>query len=172
MSFQVGDQVVYPNQGVCQIEDVCRRSIYGRQEEFFVLRTLDANSTVMIPVSNVDNVGLRPLCDSEDVKELFAILQSHNEEPDSDWKNRYKENVEKMKTGCIFKVGEVLQNLHFLSFQKPLSFREKKMYDRARQLIASEIATVRTRDLPQVEGELGEMLDKAYGQLHSSAPAV
>lgn len=172
MSFQIGDQVVYPNQGVCRIEEVCTRSISGRQEEFYVLRTLDTNSTVMIPVSNVENVGLRPLCDSEDVKELYNFLQSQSEEPDSDWKNRYKENVEKMKTGCIFKVGQVLQNLHFLSFQKPLSFREKKMYDRARQLIVSEIATVHVEDPPKVEAELGEILDKAYEQFHASAATM
>lgn len=169
MAFSVGQKVVYPNQGVCEIQEICARNIAGRREEFFMLTILSNNSTVMIPVSNVENVGLRPLCQESDLGRLFEILQNDSDEPDQDWKNRYKENVEKMKTGCIFEVGRVLQKLYFLGFQKPLSFREKKMYDRARQLVVSEIATVERRDLVEVEASVEKMLTEAFERAHSAA---
>jgi CarD family transcriptional regulator len=170
MSFEIGDKVVYPNQGVCKIEGISERSIAGRQEQFFMLRILSNESTVMIPLANVENVGLRRLSDQSDLESLFDILQNSVNEPDPDWKNRYKDNLERMKTGCIFEVGRVLQDLYFLSFQKPLSFREKKMYDRARQLVVSEIATVREEELPEAEGCVDQMLDLAYKQFTPETP--
>ena len=165
MSFQVGDKVVYPNQGVCAIEEVCDRAIAGRSEQFFMLRILSNDSTVMVPVSNVENVGLRQLCTEEDLRKLCGVLGSEFDEPEQDWKNRYKENVEKMKTGCLFEVGQVLQNLYYLSYQKPLSFREKKMYDRARHLVVSEIAMVRELSAADVETFVDELLSRSYQQV-------
>ena len=162
MNLTIGDKVVYPNQGVCELKEICDRNIAGRTESFYILRILFNGSTVMIPVSNVTNVGLRRLSDEHDLEGLFEILGSDAYRPDPDWKNRYKDNVEKMKTGSIIEVGHVLQNLHFLSFQKPLSFREKKMYDRARQLIVSEIATVRSEAIPEAEASLDQILSSAY----------
>ncbi len=172
MTFEAGTKVVYPNQGVCEIRGICDRNIAGRKEEFYLLRILSNDSTVMIPVSNVENVGLRPLCEKSELKRLFEILQSDDEEPDQDWKNRYKDNVERMKTGCIFEVGRVLQKLHFLGFQKPLSFREKKMYDRARQLVVSEIATVSSKGAEEVEAMVEGMLTEAFERVNGAAPTV
>lgn len=171
MRFKVGDKVVYPNQGVGEIHEVCLKDIMGREEEFYMLRILANDSTVMIPVSNVENVGLRRLSSEEELESLFDVLQSNDYEPDQDWKNRYKENVEKMKTGSIVEVGQVLQNLYFLSFSKPLSFREKKMYDRARQLVISEISTVRGEAENRVEDSVEAMLNGAYEQ-HTAAQTV
>lgn len=169
MTFEIGDKVVYPNQGVCEIQSICDRNIAGRREEFYMLHIVSNNSTVMIPVSNVDNVGLRRLSDEDDLIRLFEILRNDSDEPDPDWKNRYKENLEKMKSGCIFEVGRVLQKLYFLGFQKPLSFREKKMYDRARQLVVSEIATVHGKDLDEVDTLVDEMLGEALERVHGAA---
>ncbi len=171
MDFKVGDMVVYPNQGVGEIRDVSCRDIMGSEEEFYMLRILANNSTVMIPVTNVENVGLRRLSSEKDLKTLFLVLESGDYETEQDWKNRYKENVEKMKTGSIVEVGRVLQNLYFLSFTKPLSFREKKMYDRARQLVISEISTVRGKSEGDVEQSVETMLSGAY-ERHSETQAV
>ena len=162
MLFKVGDKVVYPNQGVGEIREVCCKVIMGREEEFYMLRILANDSTVMIPVTNVENVGLRRLSSEKDLQSLFQVLESSDYETELDWKNRYKENVEKMKTGSIVQVGHVLQNLYFLSFAKPLSFREKKMYDRARQLVISEISTVRGESETAVEKSVEGMLSQAY----------
>ncbi len=172
MEFKVGDKVVYPNQGVCLIKGLCDREIAGRNEQFYVLEILANSSAVMIPVSNVDNVGLRRLCEESDLENLFEILGREIAETESDWKTRYKENVEKMKSGCIFEVGEVLQDLHFLSHQKPLSFREKKMYDRARQLVVSEVAMVRSEDVEQSALTVQETLHSAYERSADAVQAV
>ena len=99
MRFKVGDKVVYPNQGVGEIREVCCKEIMGWEEEFYMLRILANDSTVMIPVTNVENVGLRRLSSEEQLQSLFRVLESDDYEAEQDWKSRYKENVEKMKTG-------------------------------------------------------------------------
>ena len=171
MHFKIGDMVVYPNQGVGEIRDVFSQDIMGRKEKFYKLRILANDSIVMIPITNVENVGLRRLSSEKDLKSLFLTLESNSFEGEQDWKNRYKENVEKMKTGSIVEVGEVLQNLYFLSFAKPLSFREKKMYDRARQLVISEISTVRGESEGDVEQSVDTMLSSAY-ERHSETEVL
>jgi CarD family transcriptional regulator len=162
MEFSVGDKVIYPNQGVGVIKDVCLRSIAGHQEQFYLLKITSNNSTVMIPVANVDHVGLRRLCSETQLDRLFEVLRGDFSTPNPDWKNRYKDNLEKMRTGSIFEVAEVLKNLYFLSYQKSLSFREKKMFDRARQLIVSEIATVREEASDRIETQVDTILANAY----------
>ena len=167
MDFKVGDKVVYPNHGVGIIKDVCKRSIAGQHEEFYTLTIASNNSTVMIPVTNVDQVGLRKLCSTRQLKRLYEILEDDFAEPNPDWKDRYKDNVERMKTGSIFEVAGVLKNLYFLSFRKNLSFREKKMFDRARQLVISEIATVKNTSIDNVETLVEELLTSAYQRLRT-----
>ncbi len=155
MQFNVGDKVVYPNQGVGVIQDVCKKQIAGELAEFYLLKLRANNSTVMVPTANADHVGLRLLCTVKQLEALFEILKGDGDEPEPDWKSRYKENVEKMKTGSIFEVAVVLKNLYSLNFQKTLSFREKKMYDRALQLVISEIATVQD----ETAEDIGEVVE-------------
>ncbi len=162
MTFKVGDKVIYPNQGVGIIEDVSLRTIAGQAEQFYMVRIAANSSTVMVPVSNASNVGMRTLSNKEQVRKLFAILGSEFTEPDPDWKSRYKESLEKMNSGNVCEVAKVLRNLYFLSFRKSLSFREKKMYDRARHLVISEIATVKDQEFETTEGEVDSILDATY----------
>lgn len=164
MLFKVGDKVVYPNQGVGVIEDVSTRTIAGQAEEFYMVRLTANDSTVMVPVSNVNHVGMRTLSDKRQVEGLFDILGSDFNEPDPDWKTRYKLNLEKMNSGEICEVAKVLRNLYFLSFRKSLSFREKRMYDRARQLVISEIGTVKQQVFEQTEKEVNRILDDSYSR--------
>ncbi len=161
MTFEVGDRVIYPNQGVGLIEEVFSSSVGGEKADFYRLRLEANNSLVMIPVTNAGNIGVRRLCSKKDLKELFQVLDSQVVDTGRDWKNRYKDNVEKMMTGSIVDVAQVLKSLHYLSTQKPLSFREKKMYDRARQLVVSEIATVQEKDPEGVEAMLEERLEES-----------
>ena len=162
MQFKVGDKVVYPNHGVGIIQEVCKRDIAGSKEEFYTLKIASNNSTVMIPTCNVDQVGLRKLSNQKQLHHLYEVLKDGFTKPNPDWKDRYRDNVEKMKTGSIFEVAEVLKNLHFLSFQKSLSFREKKMFDRARQLVISEIATVKKESTSEVENVVEKLLTSSY----------
>lgn len=158
MGFKVGEKVVYPNHGVGVIESISHKVIGGNREEFYTLRIESNSSMVLIPTANVNQVGLRKLCARKDLDQLFDILQSSNGHHISDWKDRYKVNLEKMKTGSIFEVAEVLKNLTYLSIQKSLSFREKKMLDRARQLVISEVATVKRWPLDRIEGMINDCL--------------
>jgi len=162
MDFRVGDKVVYPNHGVGIIEQVSRRSVNGVPEEFYMLRIHSNASLVMVPISNVKSVGLRRIIKKADVAGLFKMLEEDFFEPEADWKDRYKEHCEKMRTGSIFQVAEVLKNLVYLSLRKSLSFREKRMLDRARQLIVTEIATVRGLNEKVVEDHIDRALAEAY----------
>jgi CarD family transcriptional regulator len=163
MEFRIGDKVVYPNHGVGIIEQVTRRAVDGTQsEEFYMLRIHSNASVVMVPTTNVKSVGLRKIIKRGDVDGLFKLLQEDFFEPESDWKGRYKDNSEKMRTGSIFQVAEVLRNLVYLSFRKSLSFREKRMLDRAKQLIVSEVATVRGLNEKSVEDQIDRTLAAAY----------
>ena len=162
MDFRIGEKVVYPNHGVGIIEEVSRRSVNGTPEEFYMLRIHSNASLVMVPTANVKSVGLRRIIKKADVDGLFKLLQEDFFEPEADWKGRYKDHSEKMRTGSIFQVAEVLRNLFYLSFRKNLSFREKRMLDRAKQLIISEIATVRSQNEKNVEDQVDRALAAAY----------
>ncbi|UCF38658.1 MAG: CarD family transcriptional regulator [Acidobacteriota bacterium] len=162
MTFKVGDKVIYPNQGVGVIEEVSTRTIGGQAAQFYMVRLAANDSTVMVPVSNVENVGMRTLSSESQVKEIFEILERDFPEPEADWKTRYKENLEKMNTGEVREVAKVLRNLYYLSFKKSLSFREKRMYDRARSLVVSEIAMVKDQGNETTEKEVEEILNNSY----------
>ena len=167
MQFKIGQKVIYPNQGVGVIEEICMKSIAGRKQEFYMLKMMSSNSTVMVPTENVNNVGLRKLCNKKQLVALFEVLEDGHSELNTDWKNRYKNNVLRMNSGSIFEVAKVLKNLFFLSFQKSLSFREKKMYDRARELVVSEIATVKKQPLDDIEDLVKDLLTETYGRLEA-----
>lgn len=172
MSFKIGDKVIYPNQGVGIIEEVCQRTIGGNSEEFYMVRLKASDSTVMVPVSNVDNVGMRRLCTDKQMEQLFTILKGEFAEPDPDWKTRYKLNLEKMTSGEVCEVARVLKNLYYLSFRKSLSFREKKMFDRARQLVISEIATVKGQNFDEAEQEVIKILKATYDDAHQNGDGL
>jgi CarD family transcriptional regulator len=162
MDFRVGEKVVYPNHGVGIIEEVTSRAVNGIPEEFYMLRIHSNASLVMVPTTNVKSVGLRKIIKRSEVEGLFKLLEEDFFEPESDWKGRYKDHSEKMRTGSIFQVAEVLKNLVYLSYRKSLSFREKRMLDRARQLIVSEVATVRGLNEKNVEDQIDRALSQAY----------
>lgn len=143
MELSAGQKVVYPNHGVGLVEKIEPSSIDGTEQTFYHLRLLSNNSKVMVPEENLELVGLRPLCDPEEIEALFEILEDGNIDTYKDWKGRYKQNLDKMKTGRLTSVAEVLKNLRLVSQRKSLSFREKKMYERAKYFIVSEVAHVR-----------------------------
>ena len=152
MTFRVGQKVVYPNHGVSLVEKIeAGQMDDGVEQLYFHLRLLSNNSKVMVPKANLDLVGLRPLCHTRDVRALFDILEDGNIDTYKDWKGRYKQNLDKMKTGRLTEVAEVLKNLRLVSQRKSLSFREKKMYERAKYFIVSEVAHV--KDILEREAE-------------------
>ena len=157
MNFAVGEKVVYPNHGVGVIEKINTRDVGGRQESFYQLKIISNSMMVMIPTSNVEDVGLRKLIKKDEIKDVMDHLKKTQISNHSDWKNRFKENSDKMRTGSILDVADVFKSLFSLSHSRVLSFREKKMLDRARYLIISELATV--WNIP--EDKVEELIDRA-----------
>ena len=167
MSFKVGQKVVYPNHGVSVVEKIEAGEIDGHEQTYYFLRLLSNDSKVMVPKSNLELVGVRPLGQTSDINSLFRSLRDGNIDTYKDWKGRYKQNLDKMKTGELSEVAKVLKNLRLVSMKKSLSFREKKMYERAKYFIVSEVAHVRKIDEneaeKQVERALVSAMEKRQG---------
>jgi CarD family transcriptional regulator len=157
VTFKIGQKVVYPNHGVSVVEKIEQGSIAGLEQTYYHLRLLSNDSKVMVPQENLELVGLRPLCATTQIRSLLTILRDGNIDTYKDWKGRYKQNLDKMKTGQLKEVAKVLKNLRLVSSKKSLSFREKKMYERARYFIVSEVAHVKKID----EGEAEKIVEKA-----------
>ncbi len=158
MSFKVGQKVVYPNHGVSIVEKIEPTAIGGDEQTFYHLRLLSNDSKVMVPQANLDLVGLRPLCAGSEIRALFATLRNDEVETYKDWKGRYKQNLDKMKTGMLDEVAKVLKNLRLVSSKKSLSFREKKMYERAKYFIVSEVAHVKGVSEEQADKQVEKAL--------------
>jgi CarD family transcriptional regulator len=146
VGFKIGDKVIYPNHGLGVVEKVEEKTILGTTCGFFHLRILSNETTVLVPVANVDNVGLRR-----------AITDNHQ-----NWKGRFKDNSDKMRTGSIYDMADVLKSLTFLAKSKSLSFREKRMLDRAKALIISEISEVMQTTAQAIEDRVNEALEKCF----------
>lgn len=161
MAFQIGDKVVYPNHGIGVVEDILADALTSTDKrQFYKLRILANSTVVKVPVQNVDGVGLRRVITEKDVERIFDILENRKIEHHSNWKGRYKDNSDKMRSGSIYDVAGVLKDLSYLSKRKSLSFREKRMLDRARFLIVSEIAEVAEEPQDLVEQKIDIALSR------------
>ena len=165
MAFKIGQKVVYPNHGVTVVEKIEKGAIAGVEQTYYHLRLLSNNSKVMVPRENLDLVGLRPLCPTSQIRNLFSILRDGNIDTYKDWKGRYKQNLDKMKTGELNEVAKVLKNLRLVSTKKSLSFREKKMYERAKYFIVSEVAHVKNIKEPEAEKQVDKALALGMAKL-------
>jgi CarD family transcriptional regulator len=161
VTFKIGQKVVYPNHGVTVVEKIGPAEMDGIEQTYLHLRLLSNNSRVMVPKTNVDLVGLRPLVEKSEIRSLFSILEDSNIDTYKDWKGRYKQNLDKMKTGRLTDVAEVLKNLRLVSMKKSLSFREKKMYERAKYFIVSEVAHVKNITEKESEGLVEKAINSA-----------
>src|ERR1017187_7856755 len=143
MTFRIGDKVVYPNQGVGTIENISTRSFGSAFEKFYLLRFGYSSMTVLVPFSNAANIGLRSITKNREISRILSFLAHGRCGITPDWKVGFRENSEKMQSGGLLKAAEILKSLLYLHAGKPLSFREKKMLDRARHMLVSEISSSR-----------------------------
>ena len=172
MGFKVGEKLVYPNHGVGVVENIQDSALGDFAHPCYQLRLLGNNSRVMVPVSNSDRIGLRPLTRRTELGGVFRVLEDGNVELSGDWKGRYKQNLDKMRSGRLTEIADVLKNLSWVQKQKALSFREKKMYERARYLIVSEIAQINGIPESDVEGEVDKALDRSMARRRPLPVAV
>jgi len=161
LEFKVGDKVVYPNHGVGVIERLAKKAIGEIETSFYCLRILSTDSTVMIPVGNTTTVGLRKVLTKRQTNQVLKVLKDGRVATYDDWKGRFQANSEKMRTGDILAVAEVLKSLTVLSEIKPLSYRERKMLDRARFLLISELSEAAARTPDKVETQIDAALSES-----------
>jgi CarD family transcriptional regulator len=153
--FKVGDKAVYPTQGVTEVVSIEERDIAGSRQRFYVLRILDSDKRIMVPVKNAHAVGLRSVVSEEEIEEIFAILRERTVAFDNQtWNRRYRGFMDKIKTGSIFEAAEVLRDLYRLKAEKNLSYGERRMLETARSLIVKEIAVARTCSEEQTISEI------------------
>ena len=161
VAFEIGDKVIYPNHGLGVIERIETKTIMGTTCGFYQLRMAN-ETTVFVPVDNVDGVGLRRAISDEEVERLFSLLGDGKIDSHQNWKGRFKDNSDKMRTGSIYDMADVLKSLTFLSKSKSLSFREKRMLDRAKFLVVSEISEVLAEGTPVVEDKVEKALERCF----------
>ncbi|WP_261447174.1 CarD family transcriptional regulator [Cutibacterium acnes] len=159
MTFNVGETVVYPNHGAAVIEDIETRTIKGEEKLYLVLRILGQNDLVVrVPASNLDLVGVRDVVDDEGLENVFEVLRKTNVEEPSNWSRRYKANLEKLRSGNVLKVAEVVRDLWRRERDRGLSAGEKRMLSKARQILVSELALAKKVADDRAEEMLDEVL--------------
>jgi CarD family transcriptional regulator len=158
--FKVGDKAVYPAQGVAEVISIEEKDIAGNRLKFYVLRILDTNRKIMVPVANAKSVGLRPPISEKDIEEIFAILRERTIAFDNQtWNRRYRGFMDKIKTGSVFDVAEVMRDLYRLKAEKSLSFGERRMLETARALIVKEIAVTREKSEDKIQAEIEQIFE-------------
>jgi len=153
--FEIGDKAVYPGHGVGVIEAIETKQILGKQQSFYILRILDNGMTIMIPQDNVGAAKLRGIIQKIEVRKVFHILKDRDVTIDNQtWNRRYREYMEKINTGSIYEIAEVLRDLHLLRAEKELSFGERKIMDMAKNLLVKELAVARNMKESEVLREI------------------
>ena len=159
--FKVGDIAVYPAHGVGKVHSIEEREIAGNKHKFYILKIMDTGMTIMVPTGNVRNVGLREVINESEVNIVYEILAerdiSINEQT---WNRRYREYMDKIKTGSIYEIAEVYRDLMLLKHEKDLSFGERKLLDSARNLLVKELAFAERRDEDEIELDLQDIFDE------------
>ncbi|RME51966.1 MAG: CarD family transcriptional regulator, partial [Deltaproteobacteria bacterium] len=149
MKFEVGELVVYPALGVGVIERIEEKRIYDSPMLFYIIRILSNNTTVMVPTQNAEGIGLRQVTPSENIPRIYEILSEKKRRKRNEsmtWNRRYKAYMDKIKTGSVFEVAEVLRDLSLLKTTKDLSFGERKVLDTARNLLVKELSIAQNTD--------------------------
>lgn len=157
--FNIGDKVVYPMHGAGIIEAIEEKEVLGEIRKYYIMRLPIGDMKVMVPISNVKDVGLRQVIDTDGVQRVMGILQERDNSQSTNWNRRYRAHMEKIKSGDIFEVAEVVRNLLLRVQEKGLSTGERKMLENARQILVSELVLAEGAEEEKVE----LMIDGVFG---------
>jgi CarD family transcriptional regulator len=163
IEFEIGDNVVYPHHGAGKVLRKENKDILGESREYLTIKILHNDMTVMVPTENAALAGLRRVIDEETVKKVLAVLQDECSEMPKNWNRRFKHNRDKIKTGDIYELAEVVRNLAVREAEKGLSTGEKQMYTRAKKILASELMYALEMNEEEVEVHLDELLTASSG---------
>jgi len=156
LKFQAGDLAVYPAHGVGKIEAIECRVINGEEHDFYIMKIIENNMVIMIPVSNVESVGLRDLISEQEIPKVYKVMCAEQEvsADNQTWNRRYRDYMEKIKTGSLYDVAEVFRDLSLLKLNKDLSFGERKLYDTAQGLLVRELSKAKNTDEKTILSEI------------------
>lgn len=169
MTFTIGQTVVYPHHGAATIEDIAQRVIRGEEKTYLTLRVSQGDLTIQVPAENVDLVGVRDVVDEDGLEEVISVLRAPYVEEPTNWSRRFKANQEKIATGDIVKVSEVVRDLTRRDAHKKLSTGEKRMLTKARQILTSELALARHIDKEGAAQRLDSILAEGDDAAEQSA---
>jgi CarD family transcriptional regulator len=156
--FKVGESAVYPAHGIAVIKRIDERDVGGKKKSFYVLQVIENQMTIMVPTDNAEAVGLRSIISDADVDQVYQILKMRDVKIDqTTWNRRYRDYMEKIKTGSIYEISEVLRDLFLLRHSKDLSFGERKMLDQAKALIVKEISIAKRTQEAVIEQEIQQI---------------
>jgi len=161
-SLKIGDKVIYPNQGLGVVEAIREEAFDGQRFMVFLLRIISNNTLVTVPSATAFEIGIRRPMTGGSVRKIYEFMGNGDIDVTTDWKGRYKEHLNLMKSGTLFDMATVLKSLYYLSLQKPLSFREKKMMEKAKELIVSEISLAAASPSSKVEEKLLGTLSRCF----------
>jgi CarD family transcriptional regulator len=155
MMFKVGENAVYPAHGVTLVKRIDERDVGGSKKSFYVLQVVENQMTIMVPTENAETIGLREIISDTEVSQVYDILKERDIKIDqTTWNRRYREYMEKIKTGSVYEIAEVLRNLFLLRHSKDLSFGERKMLDQAKSLLVKEISIAKKANEVEIEQEI------------------
>ena len=164
IDFEIGDSVVYPHHGAGKVVKKEDKNILGEVKQYLTIKILHNDMTVMVPCENAGKAGLRRIIDDEAVQKVLAVLQDDVSEMPKNWNRRFKHNRDKIKTGDIYELAEVVRNLALREHEKGLSTGEKQMFTRAKKILASELMYALEKDEDEAELYLDELLAESAGQ--------
>ena len=170
-TLKIGDKVIYPNQGLGVVEAIHEEAYNGERFKVFNLRIISNNTLVTLPSATAQELGIRRPMTEESVRKLYQFIGDGDVDVTADWKGRYKEHLNLMKSGTLFDMATVLKSLYFLSLQKPLSFREKKMMEKAKELIVSEVSEALAVPCTKIEEKVLGTLSRSFKTAKSRAAA-
>lgn len=156
--FKIGDKIVYPMHGVGEIEGIEKKVILGKRNEYYLITIINNGMKVMIPVNNAKEIGIRSIIAKKDIKKVMTILSTEADSIEEDWKIRYQNNIDKVKSGSIYEVAEVARDLYRRGSEKELSIMERKLYENAYQLITYEVAMSKNVDIEDAGNIVSEAL--------------
>jgi CarD family transcriptional regulator len=163
IEFELGDSVVYPHHGAGQVLKKEKRVMFGEEREYLTIKILHNDMTVMVPCENAGKAGLRRIIDDEAVKKVLAVLADDISEMPKNWNRRFKHNRDKIKTGDIYELAEVVRNLAIREHEKGLSTGEKQMFTRAKKILASELMYALDMEEDEAEQHLDNLLADSAG---------
>jgi CarD family transcriptional regulator len=169
VNYKVGDHVVYPHHGAGKVLKKEQKEVLGEKREYLTIKILHNDMTVMVPCENAGRAGLRRVIGEEAVKKVLGVLRDDVSQMPKNWNRRFKHNREKIKTGDVFELAEVVRNLAIRESEKGLSTGEKQMYTRAKKILASELMYALEMEEDEAEGHLEEIIEEAHVSRNGAA---